>query len=51
LPYHLDPKKLPSGISEITYRFDVKSVRWRLDTASSENKKYYFRGDSWKEIT
>jgi len=51
LPYHLDPEKLPSEISEIIYRFDIESVRWRLDIASSENKKYSFSGDSWKEIT
>lgn len=51
LPYHLDPEKLPSEISEITYRFDVESVRWRLSTSLSENKKYSFKGDSWKETT
>ncbi|MFQ5475916.1 MAG: hypothetical protein ACE5DT_02670 [Nitrosopumilus sp.] len=51
LPYHLDPQKLPSEISEITYRFDVESVRWRLSTAASKDKEYSFRGDSWKEIT
>ena len=51
LPYHLDPEKLPADISEITYRFDVESVRWRLSKASSENKEFSFRGDSWKEIT
>jgi len=51
LPYHFDPEKIPSGISEIRYEFDSKSVRWRLNTASSENKKYIFMGDSWKEIT
>jgi len=50
LPYHLDPEKLPSEISEITYKFDSESIRWRLDTALSENKKYTFRGDSWNEI-
>jgi hypothetical protein len=50
LPYHLDPKKTPSKISEITYKFDLESVRWRLDTALSENKKYAFREDSWNEI-
>jgi len=33
------------------YKFDSKSGRWRLNTASSEKKKYVFRGDSWKEIT
>jgi len=51
LPYHLDPKKLPSGISEIMYKFDSKSVRWRLNTASSKDKRYTFKEDSWKEIT
>lgn len=50
LPYHLDPEKLPSQVSEITYMFDSKSIRWRLNTASSGNKRYSFRGDSWKEI-
>ncbi|MDF2422222.1 MAG: hypothetical protein OPY06_04355 [Nitrosopumilus sp.] len=50
LPYHLDPKKIPSEISEITYKFDSESFRWRLDTSLSENKKYRFRGDSWNEI-
>ena len=51
LQYHLDPKKMPAGISVITYKFDSKSIRWGLDTASSENKKYVFKSDSWKEIT
>jgi hypothetical protein len=51
LPYHLDPKKIPSDISEIIYKFDSDSIRWRLNTASSSNKKYTFREDVWKEIT
>ena len=50
LPYHLNPEKLPSEISEIIYKFDSKSIRWRLNAASSENKKYVFSGDFWKEI-
>ena len=52
LPYHLDPEKIPAEISEIVYKFDSKSIRWRLHSASSsENKTYTFRGDCWKEIT
>ena len=51
LPYHLDPEKIPSDISELIYKFDSESIRWRLDTALSENKKYTFTGDSWNEIT
>jgi len=50
LPYQLDPKKIPVGISEITYKFDSKSIRWRPNIISSENKKYTFMEDSWKII-
>jgi hypothetical protein len=50
LPYHLDPEKLPSDIFEISYKFDPKSARWRLNTAKSENKKYTFTGDQWNPI-
>ncbi|MBA4717999.1 MAG: hypothetical protein HRO68_02425 [Nitrosopumilus sp.] len=51
LPYHLDPKKLPVGVSEILYKFDSKSIRWRPNTVSSENKKYIFKEDAWGKIT
>jgi hypothetical protein len=51
LPYHLDPEKLPSDVLEIVYKFDPESIRWRLNTAISENKRYVFRGDSWNAIT
>ncbi|MEK6908247.1 MAG: hypothetical protein AABX92_03155, partial [Thermoproteota archaeon] len=44
LPYHLDPEKLPSDVLEIVYKFDPESIRWRLNTATSENKRYVFRG-------
>ena len=50
LPYHLDPKKLPSEILEIGYRFDSESIRWRLNMASSQNKKFIYKGNEWKEI-
>lgn len=51
LPYHLDPEKLPSDVSEIIYKFDPESIRWRLNTATAEKKKYVFRGDRWNAIT
>jgi len=50
LQYHLDPQKTPTGISEIIYKFDATSVRWCLNTATSENKKYVFRNESWEEV-
>ena len=45
-----NPKTLPSEISEIIYKFDSKLNRWRLNTASSEKKKYIFKEEIWKEI-
>jgi hypothetical protein len=46
----MDPQKLPSEVTKITYKFDPESIRWRLDSALSENKKFRFSGDSWNEI-
>ena len=49
LPYHLNPEKLPSEIFEIRYKFDSNSVRWRLNTALSNDKKYNYEGNQWIE--
>ena len=51
LPYHLDPEKLPLDVLEVIYKFDPESIRWRLNIARSENKKYIFIGDRWNVIT
>jgi hypothetical protein len=51
LPYHLDPEKLPSDILEVIYKFDSESIRWRLNSATSENKKYIFKGNTWNVTT
>lgn len=51
LPYHLDPQKLPSDVSEVIYRFDTEHVRWRLNTVYSGQKKFEFKENGWKMIT
>ena len=51
LPYHLDPEKLPSDVSEVIYQFDSKAARWRLNTAYVKDKKFVFAGNGWKLIT
>jgi len=50
LPYHMDPKKLPLDVTELSYRFDPRSIRWRLNFALVNEKKYVFRGDLWIPI-
>ena len=50
LPYHTDPEKLPSDVLELIYKFDPKSIRWRLNLAMSKERKYIFRGDTWTPL-
>ena len=50
LPYHMDPEKLPADILGLVYKFDLRSIRWRLNFAISKDKKYAFRGDVWTPI-
>ena len=51
LPYHLNPEKIPSDVSELTYKFDPKAIRWRLNFAISNEKKYVFNGDKWSLVS
>jgi len=51
LPYHLNPEKIPSDVSELTYKFDPKAIRWRLNFAISNNRKYVFNGDKWSLVS
>jgi hypothetical protein len=51
LPYHLDPEKLPSNVSEVIYQFDSEVARWRLNTAFVKDKKFVFGVNGWKLIT
>lgn len=46
LPYHVE--KLPEGVDTILYRFDERTVRWRLYRAVAKDVQYAFRGDSWQ---
>lgn len=49
LPYHLDKDKIPPNTTNISYRFDSKTVRWRLYRATADTE-YLFRGDSWAPV-
>jgi len=51
LPYHLDPKKLPSNVTQLVYRFDADHLRWGLKTAYSGQKMYEFKNNIWNIVT
>lgn len=49
LPYHM--QQLPAQISEITYTFDEKTVRWRHTQIISGGVAYKAIGNRWKHIS
>ena len=51
IPYHFDPNKIPKNITEAEYGFDVESMRWRLKTVFSKDKKYVFSNSNWNLST
>jgi hypothetical protein len=49
LPYHLDPKKLPSDINTVSYQFDYISGKWII-ISSGTDQTYQFLENEWKTI-
>ncbi len=47
LPYHLDPKKIPKTITQISYQFDDMTGKWNI-SANSEDQTYRFAENEWK---
>ena len=51
LPYHLDPEKVPQGITEFVYKFDSQAARWKLFNAKSDSKNFVLKDNVWKETS
>ena len=51
LPYHLNEASIPKNPSEVIYKFDTDTSKWRLDMAVYEDKKLIFTKNGWKIIT
>jgi hypothetical protein len=51
LPYHLDPEKLPSDVTDVAYYFDADHARWRLKTAYSGQRKFELKNNIWQLVT
>ncbi|MDE1811612.1 MAG: hypothetical protein KGH86_05585 [Thaumarchaeota archaeon] len=47
LPYHLDPKKIPKTITQISYQFNDMTGKWNIN-ANSEDQTYHFTENEWK---
>lgn len=49
LSYHLDPKKMPTGVTKVSYQFDDMTGRWKI-ISNSEDQTYHFIENEWKII-
>jgi hypothetical protein len=48
LPYHIDPKKIPKEIMEISYQFDDVIGRWNISSGIDEDQTYQFVENEWR---
>jgi len=57
LPYQLNDSNIPSDPSEVLYKYDIESGKWKLNQVwtgfggSTERKKFIFTEKGWNMIT
>ena len=56
-PYHLNDSNIPNDPTEVLYKYDIESGKWKLNQvwtsfgSSTEQKKFIFTKKGWKPIT
>ena len=56
-PYHLNDSNIPSDPSEVLYKYDIESGKWKLNQVwtgfggSAERKKFSFTKKGWNIVT
>jgi len=57
LPYHLNDSNIPSDPSEVLYKYDIESGKWKLNQVwtgfggSAGRKKFSFTKKGWNVVT
>jgi len=57
LPYHLNDSNIPSDPSEVLYKYDIESGKWKLNQVwtgfggSTGRKKFSFTKKGWNVVT
>ena len=57
LPYHLNDNNIPSDPSEVLYKYDIESGKWKLNQVwtgfdgSAEQKKFVLTKNRWNLVT
>ena len=42
LPYHLNDNEIPNDPSEVSYKYDIESGKWKIDLVLVGDKKFIF---------
>ena len=40
LPYHLNDSNIPNDLSEVVYKYDIESGKWKLNSVLAAQKKF-----------
>ena len=51
LPYHLSGNDIPNDPSEVLYKYDIESGKWRLNSVLAGHKKFILTKEGWKVVT
>ena len=51
LPYHLNESNIPNDLSEVLYKYDIETGRWRFNSISAGQKKFLPTKKGWKVVT
>jgi len=51
LQYHLGGNDIPGNPSDLIYKFDTDPSRWKLNTVTSDGKKFVSTEKGWKIFT
>jgi hypothetical protein len=50
LPFHLNFENISEEISEVIYKFDVETRKWKLSTLFANNKRFVLVNNAWKVV-
>jgi len=51
LPYHLNDNNIPNNLSEVVYKYDIESGKWRLNSVLAGQEKFVLTKKGWNIVT
>ena len=51
LPYYLNDNNIPNHLSEVLYKYDIETGKWKLNSILADEKKFIFTKKGWNAVT